>query len=330
MYSWQTIKDYLQTHAKFRPFQVSEFERILQEHSVKNTSGKSHNSTSANKFGNRSSFLEPVPLLALLAKVLKFGNGITHENYGDLMETITSSLSSGVMFSNVHFRQCTGTASTGSFSDSAPALESGTGGYTSKTRCPTNQKRSPLDEDEDQSDNPERRGPKRPRGVSSSPGNLDNVPKFACPYRKHNPRTYCIGSWRSCALTPLKTVARVKFVPVVLLLVFRCQFNCRAHLYRYHKVSQCQRCKVVFETQEKLDAHIESVEGCEFRAAISVEGVTTRIEKRLQSRKKSYPGQTEEERWKEIYQILFPAEVIPDPYTASCLYLLLTFQTYLI
>jgi hypothetical protein len=33
---------------------------------------------------------------------------------------------------------------------------------------------------------------------------------FACPYRKHNPRKYCVRDWRTCALTPHKTVARVK------------------------------------------------------------------------------------------------------------------------
>lgn len=33
---------------------------------------------------------------------------------------------------------------------------------------------------------------------------------FACPYRKRNPRKYCVRDWRSCALNPLKTVARVK------------------------------------------------------------------------------------------------------------------------
>jgi hypothetical protein len=34
---------------------------------------------------------------------------------------------------------------------------------------------------------------------------------FACPYRKHDPRKYSVSNWRSCALTPLATVARVKF-----------------------------------------------------------------------------------------------------------------------
>jgi hypothetical protein len=43
------------------------------------------------------------------------------------------------------------------------------------------------------------------------PPNTDQTPAgFACPYRKHNPRKYCVRDWRTCALTPHKTVARVK------------------------------------------------------------------------------------------------------------------------
>jgi hypothetical protein len=43
------------------------------------------------------------------------------------------------------------------------------------------------------------------------PPNTDQTSAgFACPYRKHNPRKYCVRDWRTCALTPHKTVARVK------------------------------------------------------------------------------------------------------------------------
>ncbi len=34
--------------------------------------------------------------------------------------------------------------------------------------------------------------------------------RFACPFRKRNPRKYCVQTWRACALTPHTTVARVK------------------------------------------------------------------------------------------------------------------------
>ena len=44
-----------------------------------------------------------------------------------------------------------------------------------------------------------------------SPSNENQTgPGFACPYRKRDPRKYCVRDWRSCALGPHKTVARVK------------------------------------------------------------------------------------------------------------------------
>jgi hypothetical protein len=59
------------------------------------------------------------------------------------------------------------------------------------------------DDDDDQ------RAPKRVRASSCAAN--DNA-KFACPYRKYDPRKYCVQNWRPCALTPLENVSRVKFV----------------------------------------------------------------------------------------------------------------------
>jgi hypothetical protein len=44
-----------------------------------------------------------------------------------------------------------------------------------------------------------------------------------------------------------------------------------------------------------------------------VAGITNQIEKLLHSRKKAYRGQTEKERWEEIYRILFPHDNVPSP-----------------
>jgi hypothetical protein len=52
---------------------------------------------------------------------------------------------------------------------------------------------------------------------------------------------------------------------------------------------------------------------CEVRPEEPDEGVTADIEKRLKSRKKTWPGQSEEDRWREVYQILFPNDEIPSP-----------------
>jgi hypothetical protein len=61
--------------------------------------------------------------------------------------------------------------------------------------------------------------------------------------------------------------------------------------------------------------HIIAPEGCDVRASHpeSVEGITDRLREQLLSRKKLYPGQTEDERWQQIYQLLFPNEIVPSP-----------------
>jgi len=78
-------------------------------------------------------------------------------------------------------------------------------------------------------------------------------------------------------------------------------------------IFQCPRCKELFENQTKLDDHFTAVKGCELSSADPADGITATIEKRLRSRKKTHPDQTEEDRWRGIYQILFPGEDIPSP-----------------
>lgn len=58
-------------------------------------------------------------------------------------------------------------------------------------------------------DDDERRA-KKPRTPAVSRNALEESAQFACPYRKHDPRKYNVNDWSSCALTPLRTVARVK------------------------------------------------------------------------------------------------------------------------
>jgi hypothetical protein len=101
--------------------------------------------------------------------------------------------------------------------------EAPNGTYQSKPRTPSqvssnNRRRQYSGEDNDNGgpgdgdgdgDDDDQRAPKRVR-ASSFPAN-DNA-KFACPYRKYDPRKYCVQNWRPCALTPLENVARVKFV----------------------------------------------------------------------------------------------------------------------
>jgi hypothetical protein len=74
-------------------------------------------------------------------------------------------------------------------------------------------KRSAEHDDDKSPDEDDDRDPKRPKKTKSQLGDrCDSVIKFACPYRKYNPQKYCIRNWRLCALTPLDSVSRVKYV----------------------------------------------------------------------------------------------------------------------
>ncbi|KAG9233783.1 putative resistance to glucose repression protein 1 [Amylocarpus encephaloides] len=124
--------------------------------------------------------------------------------------------------------------------------------------------------------------------------------KFACPFRKHDPQSYNIYTNRVCALSHWQTIARVK-----------------EHIYRCHqKAPHCQRCWRPFKNQQRLDAHITVAASdiCEVRPGTSPEGITADIERKLRSRKKSHPNQMDEDRWKEIYKLLFPGAEVPSPY----------------
>jgi hypothetical protein len=88
----------------------------------------------------------------------------------------------------------------------------------------------------------------------------------------------------------------------------------REHLYRKHRTPvQCIRCWLFFESQMALNVHLGVVNICQLRPGEPMEGVTPDMEKRLRSRKKASPDQTDEDRWREIYSMLFPDETVPSP-----------------
>lgn len=47
-------------------------------------------------------------------------------------------------------------------------------------------------------------------GYSGTVEEIENRKRFACPYRKHNPKKYTHYNWRSCALSGFGSTARVK------------------------------------------------------------------------------------------------------------------------
>ncbi|EPE26352.1 hypothetical protein GLAREA_02264 [Glarea lozoyensis ATCC 20868] len=140
----------------------------------------------------------------------------------------------------------------------------------------------------------------RARQQPKSKRGSEDLIKFACPFRKHDNSTYNIYTHRVCALSNWQTIARVK-----------------EHIYRCHQTPpHCKRCWATFKNQQQLDTHITvaSEDICEVKVGTAPEGITAEIERQLRSRKKAHPNQSEEDRWRDIYKILFPNHEIPSPY----------------
>jgi hypothetical protein len=71
-----------------------------------------------------------------------------------------------------------------------------------------------------------------------------------------------------------------------------------------------------FDTKDQFDSHIKVAarDICESKNGQQPPGISPETEKLLKCRKKNRKGETEEERWKAMYQLLFPNdEVVPSP-----------------
>jgi len=54
-------------------------------------------------------------------------------------------------------------------------------------------------------------------------------------------------------------------------------------------------------------------EGCEVRSRNPPADITAKQEKQLKSKRYATRYQTEEEKWREVYRLLFPGEPVPSP-----------------
>lgn len=79
----------------------------------------------------------------------------------------------------------------------------------------------------------------------------------------------------------------------------------------------CPRCNEPFEDARDLAEHIRADVPCEKLEIVPVpQGIDETTEAELKVRKKSCPGMTDEQRWRDIYMILFPKanpKAIPSP-----------------
>ncbi|CAG8978418.1 hypothetical protein HYALB_00013107 [Hymenoscyphus albidus] len=57
-----------------------------------------------------------------------------------------------------------------------------------------------------------------------------------------------------------------------------------------------------------------AVKTCNLKSFTPDEGITSSMEKKLRSRRKTHATQTQEETWEEIYRMLFPLDSVPSPY----------------
>jgi hypothetical protein len=123
--------------------------------------------------------------------------------------------------------------------------------------------------------------------------------RFACPYYKRNPRRH--QTFTSCRDPGFTTVSRLK-----------------EHLYRRHLLPiQCNRCCSIFENESQLREHQRDPRGCEIQEQMPLEGFDKAQERKLKSKKRSLGSQTEEDKWKSVYRILFPDDAdddMPSPY----------------
>jgi hypothetical protein len=78
----------------------------------------------------------------------------------------------------------------------------------------------------------------------------------------------------------------------------------------------CRRCYTTFASESLLTEHSRATDGCEKRDAIPMDGFNKDQERALKCRKAMFQANTEAEKWKHVYLILFPDAVlgeIPSP-----------------
>ena len=88
----------------------------------------------------------------------------------------------------------------------------------------------------------------------------------------------------------------------------------REHVYRRHKLPvTCHRCSLEFQSDAALKEHSKLLIPCNVAEAGEAQGYDNDQERKLRSRKRP-PGQTEADKWKEMFRILFPDDrEIPSP-----------------
>jgi len=205
------------------------------------------------------------------------------------------------------YNQCTGSSS----AHNRAGAVSSSGQSSRKTSVSTGCKRkfrqenSPPPEDDDEG------GPnKRRRGSGTTIDGSETGARFACPYYKHDPDRY--RNRRTCPGPGWGTVHRMK-----------------EHLYRSHSQPiVCPICYATFKSDREQLNHVRLRE-CEVCPPQNIEGIDR--ETMWVLRKRTTASRLEEDKWRDVYLVLFPdvpAADIPSPcesgLASQLLYKLLT------
>ncbi|KAF8847330.1 hypothetical protein BDZ45DRAFT_755031 [Acephala macrosclerotiorum] len=152
-------------------------------------------------------------------------------------------------------------------------------------------KQKRADQDDRDQDGRKERDPKRLGTLLSPPRGREGSSKFACPYRKHNPRKCCVLGWRSMCADASRD-SRTTYTDSI----------ASSHVNDVNN----------FRHQGEVNDHLNQPVPCE-QQDIELDGLTSDVVERSRSKKNAHRNQSEEERWRDIYQILFPNEEIPSP-----------------
>ena len=75
----------------------------------------------------------------------------------------------------------------------------------------------------------------------------------------------------------------------------------------------CLRCYMTIDSKEKYEEHMRLNPPCEMQdTAGAPEGFDKGQERELRSRKVAYEHRTDEEKWRQVYRILFPHDAHVD------------------
>ncbi|KAI1407775.1 hypothetical protein F5Y13DRAFT_205706 [Hypoxylon sp. FL1857] len=164
----------------------------------------------------------------------------------------------------------------------------------------------PLSRDDKENDQDEDEQGQQPKRIKLAVGDDGSHlgRKFACPYYQWNRH-------RRQATTNLRSTAC--YGPG-----FTSVHRMKEHLYRAHRLPLCcSRCDMTFNSDVSLEKHVRQNTPCELREKQPREGINSATEKLLRSRSKEFNSKTEEDKWRHVYTMIFPADNsrdLPSPY----------------